>query len=136
VRNFTAGAALAATNQTVCQPRRLYVCIEQLRRKTGRNRPYNGFPTAQRLVFSQGMRRRHPLSAGHYAPPYPLATLVEYSSASIDLTKTPDISPGACTQRARGPGHPDGTPISTITVLEKLSDPLVSLSWHVDAMQL
>ncbi len=60
-----------------------------------------------------------------------LATLVEYSSASIDLTKTPDISAGARTQRSRRPvARSDGAPSSTITVIEKLSDTLVSLSWH------
>lgn len=60
-----------------------------------------------------------------------LATLGEYSSASMDLTKMPDISTGARTRRSRRPvARPDGAPSSIIAVIEKLSDTLVSLSWH------
>lgn len=60
-----------------------------------------------------------------------LATLGEYSSASMDLTKKPDISASGRTRRSRRPAaRPEGAPSSIITVVEKLSDTLVSLSWH------
>jgi hypothetical protein len=60
-----------------------------------------------------------------------LATLSQCSSASVTLRETPDISIGLRTlcvhRRATGPNC---GPSSTITVIEKLSNTLVSLSWH------
>ena len=63
--------------------------------------------------------------------PQILATLGQYSSASMDLMNTPDIPVGARTLHSRRPAaRLDWAPSSTITVIEKLSDTLVSLSWH------
>lgn len=59
--------------------------------------------------------------------PQILGTLGKYSFASMDLTKTPDIPVGARTLHSpRTAARPDWAPNSTITLIEKLPDTLVS----------
>ncbi|WP_429260870.1 DUF3331 domain-containing protein [Paraburkholderia sp. GAS334] len=60
-----------------------------------------------------------------------LAVLSQCSAHSIALRETPGVSASVRTPCVRRPATgPNRAPSSTITIIEKLSDTLVSLSWH------